>query len=298
MKIILTFLLLTLINVIRVNAQKPILVIEDSVNFGKGIYPGVLVNIPDANFNTVKVNWMDLIQTKTKSKVVEENGEISIFGANIRAISKTPVNIYSRLINRDTVLQLSAIFELKKDVYIEKSNGENELIKAKSFLKEFAKNQYINIAKTQLWNEEKILKEMKKELESLHEGKLDFQKDILSNRNSIKDRQKSFSIQNIELNSLKAEIIAQNNQLIGMEKGTLKGEKEKYIKSLEKREKELKNEIESLENKINKENVEIENLNIEIQKNDMLQESASKKITLQEIVVNNYINKLNRIKKY
>lgn len=298
MKTIVTFLYIAFLLVTGANAQKPIVVIDDSVKFGKGLFPGIIVDIPEANFETVKADWLATIESKTRSGVVEENNEISIFGANIRDISKTPVNIFSNINNLDTMIRLSAVFELKKDVYIEKSTGEDELSKAKNFLKEFAKSQYIEIAKKQLDNEKKLLKEMKKDLESLQDKKLDMQKDIVSGRNNIKDIQEESTIQNNELSTLKAEIISQNNQMAGMEKGTLRDEKEKYIKSLEKREKALKKDLESGENKINKENVEIDNANIEIQKNDILQESSRQKITKQEYVVKNYTDKLNRIKKY
>ncbi len=268
------------------------------MNFGKGIFPGLIVYIPEVDFEATKAAWIGSIQSKTKSNVVEENGEISIFGANIKSISKTPVNIFSKIINQDTMLQLSAIFELKKDVYIEKNTGENELADAKSYLREFAKNQYLELAKKQLATEEKLLKSLTKELETIKSKKSNLQKDIVSDHKSINEEQKEISIQNDELAKLKIEITAQSNQLVGMEKGNIKDEKEKYIKSLEKREKDLTKDLASSENKINKAKIEIDNANIEIQKCDVLQQSSRKKITQQETVVKNYTNKLNRIKKY
>ena len=40
---------------------------------------------------------------------------MSIFGAKIKAISPNPINVYSKLIRLDSMLQLFASFETKKD---------------------------------------------------------------------------------------------------------------------------------------------------------------------------------------
>ena len=70
--------------------QKPIRVLEDSVQFGNYLYPGFNVTIPEAGYDNVLKNWIKAQETGTKSKVQTENGEMTIFGAIIKEISSTP----------------------------------------------------------------------------------------------------------------------------------------------------------------------------------------------------------------
>ncbi len=120
------------------NGQKPIKVLEDSVQYGNYLYPGFNVTIPEANFDKVLKNWIKTQESGTKSKVQTENGEMTIFGAIIREISASPVNIYSRLMNEDTLSRLMVSIELKKDQYVEAAVGDIQLTSARNYLKEFA----------------------------------------------------------------------------------------------------------------------------------------------------------------
>lgn len=137
------------------NGQKPIKVIEDSVQFGNYLYPGFNVTIPEADYDRVLKNWVKSQETGTKSKVQTENGEMTIFGALVKQITPAPVNIYSRLMNEDTLTRLLVAIELKKDQYVEPASGDIQLTTAKNFLKEFAKDQYIDFIKDELAAEEK-----------------------------------------------------------------------------------------------------------------------------------------------
>jgi hypothetical protein len=125
----------------RLNGQKPIKVLEDSVQFGNYLYPGFNVTIPEAIFDNVLKNWVKLQESGTKSKVQTENGEMTIFGALIKEVSPAPVNIYSRLMNEDTLSRLLVCIELKKDQYVEPASGDIQMTSAKDYLKEFAKSQ-------------------------------------------------------------------------------------------------------------------------------------------------------------
>ena len=81
--------------------QKPIKVLEDSVQFGNYIYPGFNVTIPEAGYDKILKDWTKTQENGTKSKVQTENGEMTIFGAIIKEVSPAPVNIYSRIMNED-----------------------------------------------------------------------------------------------------------------------------------------------------------------------------------------------------
>jgi hypothetical protein len=277
-------------------AQQPIRVYEDSISFGKNKYPGVVVTIPEANYEKLQKDWKKELETKTKSQVVIENGEWSIFGANVKNLSLTPVNIYSRLSPVDSLIELRAVVELKKDVYVEKQSSE--MLKLETYLKEFAKNQYLETAGSQLKTEEDTLRQLKKMLSDYEKRESNLKEDIKSSEKTIKEAEDNISALNSELETLGSEIDNQNTQLSAMTDGSTKDDKAKYIKDLEKQKRKLGNDIESSQKKIKKANKVIEDANKEIPEKKSLQEEMKKKIEAQELVVQKYEQKLAAIKLY
>lgn len=292
----LLFLLLTFCT--GVKAQIPVLVSEDSLKLGKATLPAISVTIPEVNYeNTLKI-WIKNLESGSKSKVVTENNEMSIFGAKIKEISPNPVNVYSRLIKLDSTLKLTASFELKKDEYVEKTGSASEFSKTENYLKQFAKDQYIELAKTQVDREDKKLREIDKELSSLEKEKNRMQKSISSNNTIITNEKENITIQNNELTTVAAAIIEHNRQLDTMSTGPAKEEKMKYIKDLEKRKAKAQSSIESSDNKINKTNNDTDKTNAEIPKNVKMQEQVNEKIQNQQAVLQKYTDKLKKIKSY
>src|SRR5512133_3761100 len=122
MKKIYTLLALCLIPYIGSMAQKPIEVSEDTLKFGNSSMPAFSVTIPEADYDKTMKEWTKTLQSGTKSKIVSDNKkEMSIFGERIKQISDNPVNIYSKLDNKDDGLALKVAIEPKKDEYIDKS---------------------------------------------------------------------------------------------------------------------------------------------------------------------------------
>jgi peptidoglycan hydrolase CwlO-like protein len=281
-----------------IQAQKPIAVTEKSVSFKDAKYPGLVVNIPECNSETTTKNWIRELQSGTKSKVVTENTDMTITGAIIKEISPNPMTIYSKFMTQDSMLFLMVTFELAGNTFIEQSNGEKELTQAKAFLKQFAKDQYVEKVELDLKTEKKNLKELENGLESLQKEKMHTQKSIQSNKTDISEAKSNITILNGELSKLTEEITTQNNQMIGMQPGAVKDEKADYLKSIEKRRKKVLNETESAENKISKRNSEIEEFEDNIVKNEADQEAMKGKITQQELVVKKYEEKLAKVKSF
>lgn len=292
-----TIFLLILIPFFGIKAQQPIMLSEDSLKIGNSLIPGLSVTIPEADYEKVLKAWLRDLQTGTKSKVVTENSEMSIFGAKIKDLSATPVNVYSKLTRLDSVLQLFASFELKKDVYIERSSGP-EFTKAQDYLKEFAKNQYIDVAKGQADLEEKKLRDLQKELSSLENEKSRMQKSIQNDNSNILSEKDNITLQNNELNTVNTALIEQNDQMAALEEGPAKKEKAEQIKELEKRKKKALNSIESSENKISRSNSDIDKATNEIPRNERMQEKVREQIVMQEAVYQKYADKLKKIKSY
>ncbi len=280
------------------HAQRPIVVNEDSISFSNAKYPGITVSIPEVPYERTQKNWIKVMESGTKSKVVSDAGGMTIFGANLKNISPTPVNLYSKLMNQDSLLLLCVSLELKKDVYLDKTTGDAELTLAKDFLKEFAKDQYTDFVKDQLEAEDKILKDLNNELNGLENEKERMQKSIQSSKTTITAENDNIVLKNSEVTKVTAEILEQNNQLLTMEEGAAKEGKAGYLKDMEKQKKKLLNDIESSQNKINKANKEIEDCNRDIPKNDTQQEALREKIALQEAVVEKFTTKLNTVKAF
>lgn len=298
MKLKTTLIILGIFSFLGINAQKPITITDDTLQIGKSVLPGMSVTIPEADYDKALKTWIRDLQTGTKSKVVTENGEMSIFGAKIRAISSNQINVYSRLVRLDSMLQLFASFETKKDLYIERSSGEPEYAKAQDFLKEFAKNQYIEVVKGQADAEEKKLRDLQKELSSLENEKSKMQKGVQSDNSTISNEKDNITLLNNELNTVNAAIIEQNSLLATMEEGPAKKELAVQIKDLEKRKKKAQNAINSSEKKINKSDSGINQATGDIPRNERMQEKVREQIFQQEAVYQRFADKLKKIKSY
>jgi hypothetical protein len=278
--------------------QKPIKVLEDSVRFGNYLYPGFNVTIPEANYDKVLKNWIKDQENGTKSKVQTENGEMTIFGAIIKEISPAPVNVYSRLMNEDTLTRLMVSIELKKDQYVEAASGDIQLTSAMNYLKEFAKAQYIDFIKEELSAEEKILRDLNKELGSLESSKARSQKTAKSKRNTVNDEQEKLLVKHNELSLLSNEIINKNNEMMAMPVGAGRDAMDAQVQELEKRRKKLQKEISKGENKIGKARSAIDQADRSIPRNENEQDIMKSKIDAQQAVVQRYIDKLNTVKLY
>jgi len=287
-----------LISCIGVNAQKPIIMSEDSIKIGNGMLPAISVLIPEVKYDKVLKNWTKLLETGTKSKLMSERGEMTILGANIKSITPNAINVYSVLSDRDSALYLAASFELKKDIFIDRSSGETELSKAKEVIFDFARQQYIDLASEELKVEENKLKDLEKELGSLERSQSGMEKSIRKNNRTIdNERDKSLDFNN-QLTALTQTIADERIQFTTMDDGTLKDEKEKQLKNLEKQRKRLTKSIASCDKKISKAQGAIKKANSDIPRNERVQLKYNEEINAQQAVVQRYTNKLNTIKNY
>jgi peptidoglycan hydrolase CwlO-like protein len=298
MKIKLTLLLLGLVPFFGINAQKPVIVSEDSLKIGSSLIPGLSVTIPEADYDKTLKAWIRDLQAGTKSKVKNENGEIQILGAKIRSISKDAISIYSKLERLDSILILYASFEISKDQYVTSTTVEPDFSKVQNFMKDFAKNQYIEVAKAQADAEEKKLKDLQRELSSLENEKSRMQKGIQNDNSSIASERENIAIQTNEMNTVSAAIVEETGLLASMEEGPAKKEKEAQIKELEKRKKKAQNSIESSEKKISKADSDINKATGDIPRNERIQEKVKEQIVAQEAVYQKYADKLKKIRSY
>ncbi|NSW93289.1 MAG: hypothetical protein HPY62_01110 [Bacteroidales bacterium] len=298
MRSLYTLAITALLSVFSLSAQKPIQVFDDSLQIGNSVIPSISVTIPEVDYEKALKTWIRDLQSGTKSKVMTENKQMTIFGAKIKELNPNPINVYSKLENYEGELLLTAAFEIKKDLYIAKSSGEAEYVKAQNYLKTFSKNLYVDLAKSQADAEEKKLKDLQRELSSLENEKTRLQRSIETNNTTIAQEKENIVVQNNELTIVNAELDQNNSELASMEAGTAQKEKMNLIKELEKRKKKALSSIESSENKISKATAEIEKATNEIPRNEKMQEKVREQIQEQEAVYQKFADKLKTIRSY
>jgi predicted nucleic acid-binding Zn-ribbon protein len=279
-------------------AQKPITIMEDSLFVGKYLHPGISVTIPEANYDKTLKSWIKQIEAGTKSKVVTEDGMMTIFGAMLKKISPNPVNMYSKLVNQDTLNKLMVCIELKKDEYLEPALGDAQMMAARDYLKAFAKDQYIEFIKDEVAAEEKKLKDLTGQLTSLENNYSKTQKNAQSSRTTIANEQDKLAVMNSELSQLSTDIQRQNTDLISMDTGPDKEARASQVKELDKRKKKLQKEISKTENKIKDAESSIAQADESIPLNENEQTVMKQKIDEQTAVLQKFNDKLNTVKLY
>jgi hypothetical protein len=290
--------LLILLFSLSIKAQEAITLGEDSLMINKSLLPGMSVNIPEADHQKTLDSWIKTLQSGTRSTVVTENGEMTIFGANIRDVSGTPLNVYSRLAESDSALRLGVAFELSKDVYIEKATGDAEYTRAKSFIFNFAKNQYISVIEEQLKAEDSKLKDLEKELSSLERDGSGMEKTVRKSDRIISSEESKLADNNNRLTSLTAAISQHSMELPSIGSPEERETKEEYLKDLEKEKKKTLKAITKSEKKIRKAERALGKAKSNIPKIDRNQDDVKKRIDDQAAVVQQYTEKLNQVKNF
>jgi predicted nucleic acid-binding Zn-ribbon protein len=271
---------------------------EDSLLVGKYMHPGISVTIPEANYDKTLKSWIKQIEAGTKSKVVTEDGMMTLFGAMLKKISPNPVNMYSKLLNQDTLNKLMVCIELKKDEYLEPALGDAQMMVARDYLKKFAKDQYIEFIKEEVAVEEKKLKDLKGQLTSLENNYAKTQKKAGSSRSTISSEQEKLALMNSQLSQLSTDIQKQNADLISMNTGPEKEAQAARVKELDKNRKKLQKDISKTEKNIKNAESSIAQADESIPLNENEQTVMKQKIDEQTAVLQKYTDKLNTVKLY
>lgn len=276
--------------------QKPIKITDDSLKFGNTSCPGIWVEIPEVNIEVIRNSWVKTIEKGTKSKSIVAGNEITLFGALIKDITETPVNVFSSVNGQDSLVRLFVALELSRDVFTGINSREHEQLK--SFVKQFAKDQYIKVAEDQLSVQESKLKELEKELSSARKAKEKLEKEIQSANTSISEENYKISSIKKELSVTESSLDLKSTELSTMPEGEARKAVQGEVKELQKQKKNQLKAISVAENKISRAKTVISDNNNEITKNLKVQEDLVEKIGGQEAVVSKYSDKLKTIESY
>ncbi|HEX2969996.1 MAG TPA: hypothetical protein VHO46_12930 [Bacteroidales bacterium] len=290
MKRIYTLLVLFLSGFAGAWAQNPIVVSEDQIDIGNSTVPGYSVVIPEVSYETIRKNWIKQLESGTRSKVVEDDDKLSIFGAKIEPVSQNPVNVYSFLKDQDGYVNLRVAMELDHDKYA----GSEEYANARRYLFDFAKEEYMAIVNEQLNEEQKKLRSLKNDLSSAENDKSRMERSSKSDAEIIEEERGRLAELRKDLTSLSEEQYQGDSATVtGM--GAVSPDE---VKDLEKERKKLNREIKSSEEKIQKADEELKENERSMPGTDNKIESLKGQVEDQEKVVAFFEKKLDTIKSY
>lgn len=277
-------------------AQRPITFSDDYKSFSNVEFPGVWVSIPEASAEIIQANWIKAIQRGTKSKPVISGQNVSLFGAIIKPIYEGPINIESSILSQDTVVMLFAGAELKRGEFI--TTGSNEYDRLKTFMKDFAKTEYLKVVEKQISAEESKLKDLEKDLSGSRKNKVKSEKKIQSIRATIAKENDNITAYRKQLEVTDMTIDNASSALSVMTDPEARKAKNTELKTAQKTKKGLMKKISSSENKISKANNSISDMSNDIKVNQKAQDDLNLTINKQKMVINEFQNKIRTIKTY
>jgi chromosome segregation ATPase len=282
--------------IFKAHAQKPLTISYDSVKFGNTLCPGIWIDIPEVQLEKVRGEWKKAIEKGTKSKSLTTGNEITLFGAMIKEIYDSPVNVFSLLKSQDSLVKLFVSVEMKRDEFTTSGSKEHEKLKA--FAKQFAKDQYAKVAKDQLSEQESKLKNQEKELASMRKDKEKLEKDIQSANTSISQEEYKIATAKKEMAVTDGTLDAAGTELSTMADGDAKKAKQSEVKDLQKKKKEQMKNVSTSESKISKSKQTIADSENAITLNLAKQDEQINIINAQKIVVSRFAAKLKTIESY
>jgi predicted nucleic acid-binding Zn-ribbon protein len=280
--------------------QKPIEVSGTEFKLGQVVYSGVQLMIPEASYELVEEMWIKALEKGTKSDVSEaQNGEITIFGAYLEATGDDPVNIYSQIIPRDSIVEMNACIELKRNEFITENTYESEFNQLKTYMQDFGKEVYTEVVKDQLKAEEDVLDDLEKELKQLQNDQEKMEKNISKEEHKIevgeddiRTLESDLAVKNEEIARAKVQLNSAGDDPV--QKETLKD----ALKDLEKDRKKILRSIKKERKHIVGNEADIDNTQVEIPSLVEQQNKKMQEIEQQRSRVAAFENKLENVKNY
>jgi hypothetical protein len=256
--------------------------------------PGQSVIIPEVDYEEIMKQWIKKLESGTKSKAVRKGSELYIFGARLRSVYDDPVNIYSRLTEQDSAIKMQVAVELMKDEYAEGST----LDKIRTYLVDFAKDQYLELVNKQVQIERRNLASLERKLSSLQRAQEKMERSNHVNNEIVKTEKERLINLKYDILTISSDINVYNEQLKSMTVDEFNNLGKHYLKNLEKLEKKTRRDISSSEKKLSKAQNELERNRIEMPEVLKNREIAGNHVSEQEYVLQKFLDKYDIIKEY
>lgn len=278
----------------RTMGQDPIFVSDDTLHYGNSLMPGQSVIIPEVDYEETMKQWIKKLEAGTRSRAVRKGSELYIFGARLRSVFDDPVNVYSRLTEQDSAIKLQVAVELMKDEYAEGSM----LDKIRTYLVDFAKDQYLSLVSKQVQIERRNLASLERKLASLQRAQENMERSNRVNNEIVKTEKEKLINLKYDLITITADINEYNEQLRSMTVDEFNNLGPHYLKNLEKLEKKTRKDIRSGEKKLSKAQNELERNRIEMPEVVKNREIAVNHVSEQEYVLQKFVDKYDIIKEF
>jgi hypothetical protein len=278
-------------------AQQTINIDEAIRPFSKGNYPSYELEIPQTHLSDITKEWLKYLKNGSKSKPVEANGEIWIIGAVNANVSPAPFNVYSKLLETTTGVELTAWLTDNDSVYISRDQNNRDLAVQK-YLNDFAAAQYRAAVKIELNGENEKLKKLQDELNTFIKQQDKSTKIIDEDRRSI-GRNNDLLQTNLNDQQSKQNQIAQQQQTVdGLESspGATLDAAKKQLKQYQNDLKKLINVNEKLHKEIDKWDADIRTEQRNITDSQNNQQLKNAEIDKQKMVVQNVQAKMDNIR--
>jgi len=279
-------------------AQREITVIAVKKEMSRGMQPGFMVNIPEAKLKDVTAAYNKKLEENTKANSKEINGELINYGVVNKNFSLTPFIIYAKMLETTDGVELNAFITEDSLTFLDETGNPDKIAAVKKALQDFAAAEYRKVVQKKVDAENEKLKELKKTLEKQISDESD-------NKSSISKKQREIESYKSKIEENKGEQAAKTTQIANQQKmADGIGDKNspeynlaaKNLKKYQGDKKDLERESEKYSKSIDDNNAEIKDLEHKNEELKKQQEDSKKKIEEQEGVVKGVESVLNGIK--
>ena len=292
------FLVLILFSPLSMIAQVPINVVDTVGSFSKATANSYRVQIPEAKLKSIDKNWTSYLKSLSTGKVQNINGEYWATWVVYKNISTNPINIYSKLLENNQGVQLTAWFTANDSVYFSKTENIDQNTASEKFVRDFAITEYKRIVQGQLDAGKEVQQKLEDKLAKAIKGEEKKIKKISEDNRSI-DRNLNAIKLNEREQATQSNLIASQKSLVEKETGEdaerLKTEQQR-LTAYEKDMKKLVKTNEKLQSAIDKWHKNIRDSKRAMEQSRKDQEGLNAQIEGQKSTVQKIQDKLNNIK--
>lgn len=211
-----------------------------------------VVFIPQAEYNNVVKDWERYLESGTKEKIINTQGEIIITDKLFEKISPTTINVFSYIKEYDGEIMLVAAFEIE-GTFISRDMDEEIYLPAKKYIRDFAVLSYRAAVENELKEEEKKLKKLENQATSLISSKENLLYENNQYQRSILAKKDEITINQLDQSNKIIQVQAQKELVLKLANAgeAEKEEASQILKELEKDFKKLQKENEGLYQNIN-----------------------------------------------
>lgn len=266
---------------LRAKVLKPGIITLEGVdqNMSRGEQPGLKLYIPEVTPVNFVRDFEKAVKKRTKEKSKTEGDEFIISGTQLKAISDSPLNVYSIIAEQDSGT-VATVFLEDDSTFISHAQNAEKYEKAKVLLYDIGVDAYKKVVSDKLDEEKKKLRDMENDFGKLTRANEKAHANIKENEARILNTESDIEANLREQKAKDEQILNQKTHVASLGTKEEKKSAQSDLKELNKEKDRLRKDNVSMHRDIVKYRSNIEELEREIEKN--LQEQALVKEQIQE----------------